>query len=78
MDNLKQNWTKVAGVAAGAISLFLLYKLLTRESGASAVKGSSYVYKNPFSYVVDPRNSLLEIRKRAEAFIEEYISEHLG
>ena len=33
MDNIKQNWPKLAvGTAVGAITLFVLYKLLSKES----------------------------------------------
>ena len=74
MENNKVNFPKIVlGTAVGAITLFVLYKLLNRGKGATTAGGSGRTSKDEFSEIIDQRSPIEVKQKEAHDFVLDYI-----
>jgi hypothetical protein len=79
MENAKQNLPKIViGTAVGALTLFVLYKLLNRGKGATTTGVTGRSSKDDFAEIIDQRSPLEVKQKDAHDFVVAYIKSHIS
>ena len=59
----------IASAAAGALALYLLYKIISKSKAAETIEGSG-----PFTGRIDPRSPVEVKQKEASDAVVEYIN----
>ena len=80
MENTKSNLPKIGlGIAAGALALLVLYKLMSGGKGKNTAGGSGgRISKDEFAEIIDQRSPIEVKQKEAHDFVLAYIKKHIS